>query len=79
MKRACRFPVTLARLRSAAHGGGDPGQSAVYGRQVSNRRRTDFDLVDPANTAHRQARLETTHQTPRTGRTTDLLGVRVVR
>jgi site-specific DNA recombinase len=40
----------------AAHGGRDPGQPRYTGRQVWNRQRTDFDLVDPANTGlgHRQ-------------------------
>jgi site-specific DNA recombinase len=40
----------------AADGGGDPGEPRYTGRQVWNRQRTDFDLVDPANTGlrHRQ-------------------------
>lgn len=40
----------------AADGRGDPGQPRYTGRQVWNRQRADFDLVDPANTGlgHKQ-------------------------
>ena len=34
----------------AENGSGDPREPAVYRRQVWNRQRTDFDLVDPGNT-----------------------------
>ena len=49
-------PAPDRRQVDAAHGDSDPGQPALHRPAGVDRQRTDFDLVDPANTAlgHRQ-------------------------